>query len=59
MKKQLQGISLILFGIILMLFAIIDPYVPALENIPTVIAPWIGLASGIVGIVFSFSKEEK
>ena len=59
MKKQLQGISFILFGIILMLFAMIDhPLTPIFDDELSVLAPWIGVLCGIVGLVFSFSKED-
>lgn len=32
MKKQLQGISLILFGIIMMMFSALDPWVPVFDD---------------------------
>ena len=56
MKKQLQGISLILFGIILEIFAVIDPWVPIFESVLTVVAVWAGVICGIVGLVFSLKK---
>jgi len=59
MKKQLQGISLILFGIILEMFAMIDPWVPIFDSALTVVAIWAGIICGIVGLVFSFKKEEQ
>lgn len=58
MKKQLQGISFILFGILLMLITTIDPWVPIIEDVFTSITLWVGLISGIVGIIFSFMKED-
>ena len=54
MKKQLQGISLILFGIMLILFSMVNPWLPIVGGIPAFLAFWVGLASGIVGLVFSF-----
>lgn len=58
MKKQLQGISFILFGILLMMITTIDPWVPIIEDVFTSITLWVGLISGIVGIIFSFMKED-
>ena len=58
MKKQLQGIALILFGILLMLVALIDPWIPVIEDIGSNIILLIGLASGIVGLIFTFKKEK-
>lgn len=58
MKKQLQGISLILFGIILMIFSLIDPWVPIIDDLLTPIALWGGVVSGVVGLIFSFQKDK-
>ena len=33
MKKQLQGIALVLFGLLLVAVAAIDPWVPIIEDI--------------------------
>ena len=54
MRKQLQGISLILFGIMLILFSMVNPRLPIVGGIPAFLAFWVGPASGIVGLVFSF-----
>lgn len=56
MKKQLQGIALILFGILVILASDwLGHYIA-----PDVTVPWIliGLAVGIVGIVFAFLKPK-
>lgn len=58
MKKQLQGIALILFGILLMLVALIDPWIPIIDDIGSDIVLWLGITSGIVGLVFTFKKEK-
>lgn len=58
MKKQLQGISLILFGFMLMMFSVLDPYVPFVGEFFTETALWAGLVFGIAGLVFSFKKEK-
>lgn len=51
MKHPLAGISLILFGILLVLFSLADPWVPVLGTLLTPIALWVGLACGIAGLV--------
>lgn len=56
MKKQLQGIGLILFGMLLLWFSEIDPWVPIIEGLGFV-SLWGGLASGIIGAVLLFKKE--
>ena len=58
MKKQLQGISFILFGVLLMMFTMINPWVPIVGSVFKSISLWVGLISGIVGIIFSFMKED-
>ena len=58
MKKQLQGISLILFGILLMIFSMVDPWLPIIDDSLTPIAFWAGMLCGIAGLVFSFKKED-
>ena len=58
MKKQLQGISFILFGIILILFSMINPWVPILGDAILYLCPWLGILSGIIGLAFSFGKED-
>lgn len=64
MKKQLQGISLILFGIMVMLCSVIDVWT-VIVHIPR----WIpgdliqaaifltGFTLGIFGLVYSFKKD--
>lgn len=58
MKNQLQGITLSLFGVILMLVAVVDPSLPLLESALTPISFVAGLGCGVAGIVFAFRKEE-
>lgn len=56
MKKQLQGIALILFGILLSLVSgSLDEYITH-----SVEVPWnlIGLVIGIVGVVSVFLKSK-
>ena len=59
MKKQLQGISLLLFGMIWMMFSIIAPWIPIIEGVLSELAPFIGMGFGIIGLIFSFSKEKE
>ncbi len=33
MKKQMQGIGLMLFGIIMMLFSMINPWIPIFDDL--------------------------
>ena len=54
MKKQLQGISLILFAAVL--YAMIDPWIPIISDIPTDLVAVCALVVGIVGLVWSFKK---
>lgn len=56
MKKQLQGIAFILFGILLALIAAVDPWVPIAGGVQTLLL-LLGLILGILGLVFSFSKD--
>lgn len=58
MKRQLQGLSLILFAVVLMLFAMIVPPVPYFSGTLDDIALWAGLASAIAGVVICFKKEK-
>ena len=53
MKKQLQGISLILFAAVLMLYAMIDPWIPIISDIPTDL---VAVCALVVGLVWSFKK---
>ena len=57
-KKQLQGIALILFGILLVLFGVTnDTWIPIIDGLFYSALPWLGLIIGIIGLVFSFSKD--
>lgn len=59
MKKQLQGISLILFGIMLMLFSMFDPWMPIFDDGLTKPAFWLGFVFGVIGLVYSFKKDKE
>ena len=57
MEKKLQGITLILFGIMLLLISMHSPLIPIIGTDHTDLALWIGIILGIVGLVFVFRKE--
>ena len=60
MKKQIQGLALILFGILLMLLAIVDPYIiPIIGDIGSDIIIWIALVLGIIGVALNFIKTKE
>lgn len=58
MKTQLKGIALLLFGILLMLFSILDPWTP-IADIPYMLAWPSGLVCGAAGLVLVFKKEKE
>ena len=57
-KKQLQGLALILFGILLTLIAMVDPWIPIIEGIAQPLLLFIGFLLGIIGLCFSFKEGE-
>lgn len=57
MEKKLQGITLILFGIMLLFISMHSPWIPIIGTDHTDLALWIGIILGIVGLVFVFRKE--
>ena len=57
MEKKLQGIALILFGIMLLLISMHSPWIPIIGTDHTNLSLWIGIILGIVGFVFVFRKE--
>ena len=60
MKSQLRGIALILIGIQLAIFTIMDPWLLILGgDFGRVMIPVMSVAVSIDGLVFCFRKEEK
>ncbi len=60
MKNQLRGIALILIGIQLAIFTIIDPWLPILGgDFGRVMIPVMSVVISIIGLVLCFRKEEK
>lgn len=57
MKTQLKGIALLLFGILLMLFSIVDPWIPIID-VPSLLAWPSGPVCGAAGLVLAFKKEK-
>lgn len=60
MKNQLRGVALILIGIQLAIFTIIDPWLLILGgDFGRVMIPVLSVVVSIVGLVLCFRKEEK
>lgn len=60
MKKQLQGIALILIGIQLAIYTIIDPWLPVLGgDLRRVVIPILSVAVSIMGLIRCFKTVEK
>ena len=60
MKNQLRGIALILIGIQLAIFTIIDPWLPILGgDFGRVMIPVMSVVISIIGLVLCFRKEEE
>lgn len=60
MRNQLRGIALILIGIQLAIYTIIDPWLPILGgDFGRVMIPVMSVVVSIIGLVLCFRKEEK
>ena len=57
MRKPLQGIAFILFGMLLVLIAVFEPWLPILGSALQPILLLLGLAMGIAGLALSLSKD--
>jgi len=57
MKRQLQGIALILFGILLALFSVI--LAPGLQGDYDMLPCLLGGIFGVAGLIFVFMRTEK
>lgn len=58
MKNQMQGIALILFGILLACFALFDPIIPIVDLYVAPFANFAGVLVGIVGLVMVFRPDK-
>ena len=60
MKNQLRGIALILIGIQLAIFTIIDPWLLILGgDLGRVMIPVMSVVVSIIGLVLCFRNEKK
>lgn len=57
MEQKLQGIALILFGILLLIISNLSPWVPFIGTSYSDVGVWAGLILGVVGLVFVFRKN--
>jgi len=57
MRKQLQGIGFILFGMLLVLIAMADPWIPVIDGATQPLLLLSGMVVGIIGLVLSCSKD--
>ena len=57
MKRQLQGIALILIGIQLSLVCIIDPWIPVVGDLGRAMYPVLAAAASIAGLVLVFMQK--
>ena len=58
MGKKLQGIALILFGIMLLLISTLAPWIRVIGLNYSDVGPWISIILGVTSLVFVF-KEDK
>lgn len=58
MKRQLQGIALILFGILLAVFALFNPWLPIVGSYIADFANYASVIVGVLGLFFVFKKEK-
>ena len=60
MKNQYRGIALILIGIQLAIFAVIDPWLPVLGgDVGRVLIPAASVAVSVAGLILCFKNEDK
>ncbi len=57
MRQQLQGIALILIGILFTLVCMIDPWIPMIGDVGRVMYPVIAAAASIAGLVLVFRRN--
>ena len=58
MKRQLQGIALILFGVLLAVFALFNPWLPIVGSYIADFANYASVIVGVLGLFFVFKKEK-
>lgn len=57
MRRQLQGISLILFGILLALFAQVNPWIPIIDDLLGTVSGYASIICGIIGVILALKKD--
>ena len=57
MEKKLQGIALILFGIMVLLISTLAPWIRVIGINYSDVGLWISILSGVTGLVFVFKEE--
>ena len=57
MRRQLQGISLILFGILLALFAQVNPWIPIIDDLLGTVSGYASIICGIIGVILVLNKD--
>lgn len=57
MRRQLQGISLILFGILLALFALVNPWIPIIDDLLGTVSGYASIICGIIGVILALKKD--
>ena len=58
MENQFRGIALILIGILLAIFTIIDPWLPILGgDVGRVLIPVASVVVSIIGLILCFKKK--
>lgn len=57
MRRQLQGIAMILFGMSCLLWGLYDPWLPLVGDILTKSAPWLGPLFAVAGVVTVFRGD--
>ena len=58
MKKKVQGISLILFGILLECFALFNPVIPIIDLYVAQFSNFAGILVGVVGLIMVFKSDK-
>ena len=59
MENQLRGIGLILIGILLAIFSVIDPWLPILGgDVGRVLMPVLSLVVSVIGLWLCFKRKK-
>ena len=59
MIRQIQGLALILFGILLLLVSEADLWFPILDDLLSDLGPLCGTAAGVIGLIWVFLPSGK